>query len=132
MDSRSSFTARTVCRQWLDAVNARDLDAVLALYAPDAVLLPTFSPHVLCTEEQRRDYFANLAKQAALDVSLHEKTFAVQRIGVVEVASGIYCFRFEIDGEPRSFEARFSFVIDQVAARPILHHHSSQMPRNLS
>jgi hypothetical protein len=132
MDSSSFFTARTVCQQWLDAVNARDLDAVVALYAADAVLMPTFSPHVLRTEEQRRGYFASLAQQAALHVSLHEKTFSVQATGSIKAASGIYCFRFEIDGEPLGFEARFSYVIDQAAARPILHHHSSQIPRNLS
>jgi hypothetical protein len=132
MDSRSCFTARTVCQQWLDAVNARDLDAVLALYAADAVLLPTFSPRVLRTDERRREYFTRLAAQPGLHVSLHEKTFAVQSVGAVEVASGIYCFRIEIDGEPFNFEARFSYLIDGFAPQPILHHHSSQIPRNLS
>ena len=125
-------SARAICQRWLDAVNARDLDAVLALYATDAVLLPTVSPHVLRTDEQRRGYFERLATQPGLRVSLHEKTFALQGCGPVEVASGIYCFRFKIDGEPLSFEARFSYLLDPAASRPIIHHHSSQIPRNLS
>jgi hypothetical protein len=44
---------------------------------------------------------------------------------------GIYCWRFAVDGEPLSFEARFSYFMDTARPRPILHHHSSQIPRML-
>lgn len=130
--SLSSSRARAICAAWVEAINSGRLADVLALYAEDAVLLPTFSPRVLRTPERRRDYFERLAAQPGLNVMLHEKTFRVQNVGALEVCSGIYCFRMEIDEALLSFEARFSYVIDPQAAHPILHHHSSQIPRNLS
>ncbi len=125
-------TPHSICHAWLDAVNRKDLDTLDGLYADDAVLLPTFSPHVLRTGDKRRDYFTRLAGQPGLRVSLHEKTFSQQTCGTLSLASGIYRFLMEIDGEPLAFEARFSFVLDPAAPQPILHHHSSQIPRNLS
>lgn len=122
----------SICHAWLDAVNRKDLEMLTGLYAEDAILLATFSPHMLRTAEQRRAYFRRLAGQPGLQVSLHENTVREQTCGHLAVASGIYCFRMEIDGEPFAFEARFSFVLDSAAAHPILHHHSSQIPRNLS
>ena len=131
MPVAKNHTARTVCDLWLAAVNNRDLDAVLSLYAPGSILLPTFSPHIIRNEERRREYFTRLTERPGLTVSLHEKTFAAQAAGYHEIASGIYCFHLEIDGEPYAFEARFTFVIDPHSARPVLHHHSSQIPRTL-
>jgi hypothetical protein len=131
MSSPENHTARTVSDRWLAAVNSRDLDAVLSLYAPDSILLPTFSPHIIRNDERRREYFTRLAERPGLAVSLHEKTFTAQTAGNQEIASGIYCFHMEIDGEPYAFEARFTFVIDPQSVNPILHHHSSQIPRTL-
>jgi hypothetical protein len=133
-DSASSAAtrlAREVCERWLAAVNARDLDAVLALYAPDSVLLPTFSPHLIRDEARRRDYFTRLAARPGLAVTLHERTFTAQDLGELAVARGIYRFQMEIDVEPYAFELRFTFVVDPRAERPIQHHHSSQIPRTL-
>ena len=125
-------TSRALCDTWVAALNEGRLGDVLALYAEDAVLLPTFSPHVLRTAEKRQAYFERLAAQPGLQVMMHEKTLRVQSAGAVEISSGIYCFRMDIDGEPLSFEARFSYVIDPHSPHPILHHNSSQIPRNLS
>ncbi len=122
---------RQVSQAWLDAVNNRDLEAVLALYHSDAILLPTFSPRIIREDNARRAYFERLASQPGLRVTLHERTFAAQDFGGQAIASGIYRFDLEIDSEPLSLEARFSFVLDPQAPRPILHHHSSQIPRNL-
>jgi hypothetical protein len=124
--------ARAICESWVNALNTGRLADVLALYAEDAVLLPTFSPRVLRTAERRREYFERLSAQPGLNVSLHENTLRVQNVGTLEICSGIYLFRMEIDEAMLSFEARFSYVIDPQAAHPILHHHSSQIPRNLT
>jgi hypothetical protein len=124
--------AAAVCAAWLQAVNTGQIDQLVSLYADDAVLLPTFSSQVLRTPASRRRYFERLARQPGLQVSMHEKTLRVHQTGKVEVATGIYCFRFEIDEVMLSFEARFTFVVDATAARPVLHHHSSQLPRNLA
>lgn len=126
-------SSREVIQLWLDAVNQRRTDEVLALYSPEALLLPTFSPHTLWTTEKRRGYFDQLASRPGMEVSLHEKTLKIQVVGPgVEMLTGIYRFQFAIDDEPLVFEARFSYLIDLNQAAPILHHHSSQIPRTLS
>ena len=126
------MTPQQASQAWLDAVNNHDLDAVLGLYDSAAILLPTFSPRIIRDDTARRAYFERLSKQSGLHVTLHERTFAAQDIGGHAIASGIYRFDMEIDNEPLSFEARFSFFLDPQASRPILHHHSSQIPRNLT
>lgn len=125
--------SREVIRLWIEAVNSRDLDRLLALYAQQCNLLPTFSPHTLRDSASRGDYFRLLSSRPGMGVSLHDKTVQVQtaRPGL-EIASGIYRFQFEIDGEPLVFEARFSFLVDLTRSAAILHHHSSQIPRTLS
>ncbi len=126
-------SAVDLVRQWMEAVNARQLEAVLGLYAEDAVLLPTFSPHALRTAAARRTYFTMLTTRPGLRVSLHENTVRVQPAGgKLEIASGIYRFHVEIDDELLVFEARFSLIVDATRPRPILHHHSSQLPRTLN
>ena len=124
--------AASVVTRWMDCVNAGDVAGVTSLYATHAVLLPTFSPHTITTEEQREEYFKSLASRKGLQVSLHTKTLRVTPLSeTVKVASGIYRFSFEVDDEPLTFEARFSFVIDISNPHPIQHHHSSQVPRTL-
>jgi hypothetical protein len=126
-------SARDVVHAWMNALNARQIDDVLALYAEDAVVLPTFSPHTLHNAAARRGYFEQLVGRPGFSVSLHERTLRVQRLTAgSEVASGIYRFQVDIDGEPLVFEARFSFLVELEAAQPVRHHHSSQIPRTLS
>lgn len=122
-----------VLHRWIDAVNRRELPELLALYAPTCNLLPTFSPHTLRDDAGREHYFRLLSARPGMAVSLHERTVQMQPVGPgLEIASGIYRFQLEIDGEPLVFEARFSFLVDLTRPDPILHHHSSQIPRTLS
>lgn len=130
---RSFDSAAELVRAWVDAVNGRKLDEVLGLYATEARLMPTFSPHLLRNDAGRRQYFENLVRRPGLEVTLHENTLLAEKVGGrLEVASGIYRFAYLIDDVPLIFEARYSFFADLAAAAPILHHHSSQIPRNLS
>lgn len=124
-----SGRAKTILETWMRALTERRLDDLESLYAADAVLLPTFAPRALGTPAARRAYFEQLAARPGLRVTVHDRTLRVQSSGGVEILSGIYRFEFEIDEAPLTFEARFSFVVDGAAARPILHHHSSQIPR---
>lgn len=124
--------AEDVLKQWMDAVNNGDLEGLVALYADNAVLIPTFSSRLLNAPEKIRDYFQKLASREDLSIALHEKTVIVQPIHANVVSMcGIYCWRFSIDGEMLSFEARFSYVLDLSAEKPIINHHSSQIPRVL-
>ena len=121
-----------VLRQWMQAVGDGDADALMALYDARAVLIPTFFNRLLTTPQQIREYFERLCSRDELSIALHEKTLSVIPVKEdVYSMHGIYCWRFAIDGELLSFEARFSYVVDLSLDAPILQHHSSQIPRML-
>jgi hypothetical protein len=125
-------TPEDILKDWIAAVNSDDIESLLALYDEKAVLIPTFSNRVLKTPDRIREYFEKLIGHEELSVSVHDKTVTVQPLhDFVSAVSGIYCWRFEVDEELLSFEARFSYLLDLSLERPILHHHSSQIPRML-
>jgi hypothetical protein len=132
--SRSEMTQpEELLRRWMLCVNERDVEGLLQLYSEDAVLIPTFSNRMLSTPERIRGYFEMLCSREDLSISLREKTTVVQRVAdALHLFCGIYSWRFAVDGEVLNFEARFSYFTDFAPGRrPILHHHSSQIPRML-
>ncbi|NWF90747.1 MAG: DUF4440 domain-containing protein [Ignavibacteriaceae bacterium] len=125
-------TPEAIIKAWLQAVNSGETEAVLAFYDKSAVLIPTFSNKILKTQEDIREYFIKLESREQLSVELHEKTLFIQNIkDNVFATSGIYCWHFSVEGELLSFEARFSYVLNLDLPRPIVQHHSSQIPRML-
>ncbi|MBS0335423.1 MAG: DUF4440 domain-containing protein [Proteobacteria bacterium] len=117
-------------RTWMQRVNQGEIEPVLAMYNEHAVLIPTFSNRLLGKPQGIREYFERLFSREELSLALHEKTLITQNINAeVWSMSGIYCWRFAIDGELLNFEARFSYLLDFALPAPILHHHSSQIPR---
>lgn len=125
-------TPQDVLEQWMQAVNNGDVESLLGLYDSQAVLIPTFSNRLLNTPDKLREYFEKLGSREELSIALHEKTLIVQELeNEIFSLSGIYNWRFVVDGELLNFEARFSYVIDLSRPNPILHHHSSQIPRAL-
>lgn len=124
--------AKVILKKWIDAINKGDIESTLDLYARDAILIPTFSNRLLNDSEKIREYFERLGSYEELSIALHEKTLTVQPLNNNKYAlCGIYCWRFVLDDELLSFEARFSYFIDTSLERPIVHHHSSQIPRML-
>ncbi|MCK6424981.1 MAG: DUF4440 domain-containing protein [Burkholderiaceae bacterium] len=123
---------REVLERWMQAVNHGNVEALLGLYDPQAVLIPTFSNRLLDTPAKLRDYFEKLGSREELSIALHEKTLRTQDLGGrLHALGGIYNWRFLVDGELLNFEARFSYLVDLDRPQPILHHHSSQIPRML-
>lgn len=122
----------SVLKDWMLAVNTGDVEGLLALYDENAVLIPTFSNRLLNKPGKLREYFEKLGSREELSIALHEKTLTAQPMSNdVYCLSGIYCWRFAVDEELLSFEARFSYVFDLSLSKPIIHHHSSQIPRML-
>ena len=120
----------SILNQWLQAVNQADVEKLVSLYDKNAILIPTFSNKILNTPEKIRDYFERIGNREELSITLHEKTLNEQLLGdTLYALSGIYNWRFKVDGEMLNFEARFSYVIDVSKPSPIIHHHSSQVPR---
>jgi len=124
--------ARVILDKWMHAVNLGNMEDVISLYDKDAILLTTFSNKFLNTPDKIQGYFERLLGYDNLSVSLHEKTLVIQPIDPERFSlCGVYCWRITIEGELMSFEARFSYVVDTALETPILHHHSSQIPRML-
>ncbi len=121
-----------VLAEWMLLVNKGDRERILALYDESAVLIPTFSNRLLTNPRDIRDYFERLCSREDLSLTLHEKTLIVHSMtDDIHSLCGIYCWRFAIDGELLNFEARFSYLLNLALPRPILLHHSSQIPRML-
>ncbi|NBX66590.1 MAG: SgcJ/EcaC family oxidoreductase [Proteobacteria bacterium] len=121
---------------WLESVASHDPNRVAALYDPQsAVLLPTLSPEVHDTPEERLTYFKMFTAKPEIKGTLNET-----HIRAIDdnagIASGIYTFTFKDDkGIEHSVPARFSFVFaregdGENAKWLILDHHSSILPSN--
>lgn len=115
--------------RWIAAVNSGDMETVLAMYAESSVLLPTFSSEVRGTPDEIRDYFLNLAKNAKVEVTIDENSKVLQRLSDhVYTLGGLYTWHIVDANSERTFVARYTFMMDMSAERPIVHHHSSLVP----
>ena len=123
---------RNFLDEWIQLVNNGDIESLLNLYDNEAILIPTFSNGILNTPEKLRGYFEELGSREELSVSVNEKYLVVQELqNQIFALGGIYDWRFNVEGEVQNFEARFSYLVDLSKPNPILHHHSSQVPRTL-
>lgn len=121
-----------ILKDWMEAVNKREVMSILSFYSKDAVLIPTFSNRILDTPDKIRGYFERLGSNDELNVTLHENTLKVQNVSEnIYALSGIYLWKLSVEGESLNFEARFSFVLDLNMQGPVIQHHSSQIPRML-
>lgn len=124
--------ALKVLEEWMDGINTRDVEKLANLYDKEAFLIPTFSNRLLNTPQKIREYFEKVGQKEQLSIELHEKTLNIQDLGNdVFTLGGLYKWQFAIDDELLAFEARFTYVFDLKKESPILHHHSSQIPRSL-
>ena len=118
---KSEITA--LFKQWNSALKTGDPKQVAALYAGDAILLPTVSNQVRHNHAEIEDYFVHfLAKgpQGKIDES------NVRIFGELAINSGVYTFTFK-DGI--TVQARFTYVYRWDGQRwSIIEHHSSAMP----
>lgn len=118
---------------WAGLINDGELESVVGLYDEHSVLMPTFSPHVVKDRVSLVEYFQQLASRESLNVRLHENTVVCTKVEESSYAiNGIYSFEFMVDETLLTFPSRFTFVVDLSKDSPILHHHSSQIPRTLA
>ena len=109
--------------KWNNALKTGDPKEVAALYATDAILLPTVSNKVRHNHVEIEDYFFHfLAKVPSGKID--ESNVRIFRD--LAINSGIYTFSFS-DGS--SVQARFTFVYKREGEDWLItEHHSSQMP----
>ena len=117
--------------QWIEFVNNGDIESLLNLYDSGAILIPTFSNRIRSTPEELREYFEGLGSREDLNVTLQENTLAVQKLQQqIFSLSGIYNWRFKVEGEVQNFEARYSYFVDLSKANPIcitIHHKTRKL-----
>ena len=110
--------------QWNTALSTLNPDTVTALYADNAVLLPTVSNQVRHNHEEIRDYFVGFLQKAPQGMV---DEFNVNILSDTHVTnSGVYTFTF---GDGSKVSARFSYLyVASDDGWKILQHHSSAMP----
>lgn len=119
----SELDITTLFETWNSALQTGDPKQVAALYAADAILLPTVSNRVRHNHEEIEDYFVQfLAKGPSGKIDEAN----VRIFGDLAINSGVYTFTFS-DGAVVT--ARFTYVYRRDGdGWKIIEHHSSAMP----
>jgi uncharacterized protein (TIGR02246 family) len=122
---------RAATAAWVAAFNAADVEALAALYLPDAVLWGTTSPVLIVGAQGIRHYF-DQACGAEVKPTIGLKSEHVRVFGDVAVNSGSYRIsRQPAPGQIDVLPARFSFVYRLAPAGWLItDHHSSVSPSN--
>ena len=108
---------------WNDALKTGKPSQVSALYANNAILLPTVSNRVRHNHSEIENYFEHFLAKEPCGV-INESN--VRIFGDIAINSGIYTFTFANDA---SVVARFTFVYASNGERWLINeHHSSMMP----
>lgn len=118
-------TIRDLFDDWNAALASGDPDQVAALYAEDAILLPTVANRVCTDRAAIKDYFYNKFMKMQPHGEIEESHVRVY--DNIAMHSGVYLFALQTEG--RSVRARFTFVyrLDDGVWK-IIEHHSSAMP----
>lgn len=118
--------ARAALIRWAEAVTAGDIDGLLALYAEDAILVPTMQDEIRGQEEERRDYFKTFLANPGLTCRIDNLRKRIShKLGTV-VVGGHYTFTFMRDGERQTVPARYLFTFEEVDGTWLITgHHSS-------
>ncbi len=118
--------ANAALDQFSAAYTANDVEALVQLYAPNAILLGTNSPIISEGRDAVRAYFTNLK----LAGSGNKNDIEDRRTIVVDdnavVVTGFYQFTRMSDGKPVPAPARFTVLLTKADGRWLIaHQHSS-------
>jgi hypothetical protein len=128
-----SDTPEDIIERWMEYVNKLEVENVVELYDDESLLMPTFSPHRISKPKQINEYFRQLSTRKNMRVELHSGSLMKTEIGENKyIMTGIYSFHFVVDDVGLTFPSRFTFILDVLREKPIIHHHSSQIPRALT
>ena len=123
--------ANAVVDRFSAAYTSNDPEAVVKLYAPDAILLGTVSPVISVGTEAIRKYFS-MIKGSGNKNAIQERHTIVLGDNAV-VVTGFYEFIRMQDGKPVPAPSRFTMLITKSGGEwHIAHHHSSPhvQPKN--
>lgn len=123
--------ANTVVDRFSAAYTSNDPEAVVKLYAPDAILLGTVSPVISVGTEAIQKYFSRLKGSGNRNAIRERHTIVLGDNAVV--VTGFYEFTRMEDGKPVPGPSRFTMLVTKTSGEwRIAHHHSSPhvQPRN--
>lgn len=110
---------------WNAALKSRDPSKVVALYASDAILLPTVSNQVRHNLQEIESYFVDFVAKGPSG-KIDQSNIRV--FDHLAINSGVYTFSFDDQTE---VQARYTFVYRrQDDGWVIIEHHSSKMPES--
>jgi uncharacterized protein (TIGR02246 family) len=126
----SKTDALQVIDRWAKAFSASDVDAIVRLYAPDALFMGTGSKAVVTKPEGVRTYFeAALLNNRPRAATLNSYESMVLSDNAVLV-TGLDTVTGVRDGNPTSASGRVTFVVAKRGADwQIVHFHRSAMPQ---
>ena len=113
---------------WAEAMTAHDMERVIALYDPEAVLWGTRSPTIRADPVKVREYFGILKTvPPSYKATLGEQHIRIY--GDMAINSGAYTFSEMKDDKEMLRPSRFSFVYRKRGGQwLIVDHHSSSVP----
>ena len=123
-----SEEASALIDHYAAAFNKNDVDALVKLYAPEAILLSSVDPSIHQGTVAIREYYAP-AQGSGRTVEIDERHMTVLSDAVV-VCTGLWTFTSSRDGKPFVNPARFTMVLVKRGADwMIVNHHSSSRPK---
>ncbi|SVC40749.1 uncharacterized protein METZ01_LOCUS293603 [marine metagenome] len=126
MKNNQDQSPEIIIDHWAKHLNNGNLDRLLKMYHIEATLLPTFSPNLLSTPEQIKEYFVStIENQASVEID-NGRTIKRKLSENIYLMTGFYIFYLD-NNHKREFKSQFTFLIDLTTERPIQHHHSSQI-----
>ena len=126
MKNNQDQSPEIIIDHWAKYFNNGNLECLLKMYHIEATLLPTFSPNLLSTPEQIKEYFVStIENQASVEID-NGRTIKKKLSENMYLMTGSYIFYLDNDHK-REFKSQFTFLIDLTTERPIQHHHSSQI-----
>jgi len=115
--------------KWAAAFSASDVDAIVALYAPDATFLGTGSRTVVLKTEEIRQYFERALLTGGPHGAVLESRTATVLSDSAVIVTGLDATSAVRDGKTISSPGRVTFVIARRGAEwKIVHFHRSAMP----
>ncbi|MGE3714706.1 MAG: nuclear transport factor 2 family protein [Alphaproteobacteria bacterium] len=118
---------REALKEWVAAIEARDVARTVALYDKDSVMLSAFAIDPITTHEGLTQYYTKVVGEPGIRIVVSKQD--IRNFGNVAVNTGLYRFQYTQDGEPMDIPARFSFVyVKTVDDWKIISHHSSIVP----
>ena len=121
--------ALQVVAKWAAAFRASDVDAIVALYAPDAMFIGTGSQTVVLKTDEIRQYFERaLLRDRPRGAVLESHSATALSDGAV-IITGLDTTTAVRDGKTMNSHGRVTFVIARRGAEwKIVHFHRSAMP----